>query len=231
MSGVSSARQQEVQRIVDALSVAIAQHRLKPGVRLVESQIVEALSANRNHVQAALQRLALQKIVTIAPNRGARVARPQAREAREVFSARRAIEGAMIAAITPEKLACHQAEIDAHMQAEKRAIAGEDRRDIVRELSQFHLLLARISDNQVLIEMLENLMVRSSLIVALYQRNDSPACQCQEHSAVINALKAGEVADAQAMMNEHLLQLEHQLDLDDTPLNALSLRDALLSSS
>ena len=48
---------------------------------------------------------------------------------------------------------------------------------------------------------------------------------------MINALKAGEVADAQAMMNEHLLQLEHQLDLDDTPLNALSLRDALLSSS
>ena len=99
MSGVSSARQQEVQRIVDALSVAIAQHRLKPGVRLVESQIVEALSANRNHVQAALQRLALQKIVTIAPNRGERVARPQAREAREVFIARRAIEGAMLSLI------------------------------------------------------------------------------------------------------------------------------------
>lgn len=224
---VSSARQQEVQRIVESLSVAIAQHRLKPGARLVESQIVEALSANRNHVQAALQRLALQRIVTIAPNRGARVAQPEAREAREVFIARRAIEGAIIATITPDKLACHQLLIDTHMQAEKRAVAGGDRRDIVRELSEFHLLLARISGNQVLTEILENLMVRSSLIVALYQRNDSPNCQCEEHYAVIHALKAGEVDRAQALMNDHLHQLEQQLELDEAPVAIFSLRDAL----
>ena len=87
MNSVSSARQQEIQRIVDALSMAIAQHKLRPGTRLVEAQIVEVLSANRNHVQAALQRLALQHIVTISPNRGAKVARPEAREAREVFIA------------------------------------------------------------------------------------------------------------------------------------------------
>ena len=60
-------KQKEVERIIESLSRAVAQHLLPPGTRLVEAQIVDSLNANRNHVQAALQRLALQKIVTIAP--------------------------------------------------------------------------------------------------------------------------------------------------------------------
>jgi len=45
-------KQAEVHRIVGLISKAIAHQRLKPGQRLVESQIVENLKANRNHVQA-----------------------------------------------------------------------------------------------------------------------------------------------------------------------------------
>jgi DNA-binding GntR family transcriptional regulator len=74
----NSGKQQEVQRIFDALSSAIARHSLPPGTRLVEAQIVEALSANRNHVQSAIQRLVLQNIVTIEPNCGAHVSEPSA---------------------------------------------------------------------------------------------------------------------------------------------------------
>lgn len=230
MNSVSSARQQEIQRIVDALSMAIAQHKLRPGTRLVEAQIVEVLSANRNHVQAALQRLALQHIVTISPNRGAKVARPEAREAQEVFIARRAIEHAMIAGISVDKMAPYHDEMEAHLQGEQEVIACNDRREIVRQLSQFHMLLAKISDNRVLTEMLSNLIVRSSLIVALYQRNDTPACQCSEHRALVTALRAGEVVQAQRLMDDHLCQLEKQLELAETPAATFSLRDALVVS-
>ncbi len=87
MSKAAPSKQQEVQRIVEALSLAIAQQRLKPGTRLIETQIVEALDANRNHVQSALQRMMLQHIVTIEPNRGARVAQLR-RGKRRKFSLR-----------------------------------------------------------------------------------------------------------------------------------------------
>ncbi len=169
-----TAKQLEVQRIVDTLSRAIAQHRLRPGTRLIEAQIVEALQANRNHVQVALQRLALQRIVTIEPNRGALVSQPTAKEAREVFTARRAIERAIVESITPELMRRNRQRIATHMSNERKATSSTDRRAIVRELSDFHLLLGEVSDNEVLSEMLRNLMVRSSLIVALYQRNDVP---------------------------------------------------------
>ena len=39
----STNKQQEIQRIISKLSKAVAQHKLKPGQRLVEAQIVEAL--------------------------------------------------------------------------------------------------------------------------------------------------------------------------------------------
>jgi DNA-binding GntR family transcriptional regulator len=224
-------KQQEVQRIVEALSLAIAQHRLKPGTRLVEAQIVEVLEANRNHVQSALQRMALQHIVTIEPNRGAMVAKPEAREAREIFTARRAIESAIIACITPELMAAHLSELEAQQRTEKEAIARQDRRDIVREFSRFHLLLGEISGNKVLSEILANLMVRSSLIVALYQRNDVPACQCDEHGAIVDALKEGDLVRAQSVMNDHLNELEQQLDLNDFSSDPLSLRQALTLTS
>lgn len=76
-------RQKEIQRIYDSLTLAIAQHKLRPGTRLIEAQIVETLGANRNHVQAALQRMALQHIVTVEPNVGACVSQPSATTDRE----------------------------------------------------------------------------------------------------------------------------------------------------
>ena len=175
---------------------------------------MDSLQANRNHVQAALQRLALQKIVTIEPNRGAHVSQPSAREAREIFVARRAIEGAVVASITPQQVLQFEAQLNAHMAAEEDATQNNDRRVIVQELSSFHRLLGRISGNSVLADILDNLMVRSSLIVALYQRNDEPTCQHHEHSDILRALKAGDSKQAMDLMRHHLDHLEAELALD-----------------
>ncbi|QNH03345.1 GntR family transcriptional regulator [Pseudomonas sediminis] len=222
-----TAKQQEVQRIVDALAKAIAQHRLPPGMRLIEAQIVESLQANRNHVQVALQRLAMQKIVTIEPNRGALVAQPSAQEARDVFAARRAVERAIVEAITPAIMQQHAERIATQMTKERAATSSSDRRAIVRELSEFHCMLGEICGNAVLHDILDNLMVRSSLIVALYQRNDVPSCASDEHQQVLDALAAGQREQAVELMIEHLDELEGQLALHQEQNAEVNLREAL----
>lgn len=222
-----TSKQVEVQRIVDVLFKAIAQHRLPPGTRLIEAQIVETLQANRNHVQVALQRLALQRVVTIEPNRGAMVAQPSAKEAREIFAARRAIERAIVEGITPAIMRKQRQRVSTHMSNERKATSATDRRAIVRELSDFHLMLGEISGNSVLSEILANLMVRSSLIVALYQRNDVPSCASDEHQEIITALENGDGERAVAVMIEHLDELEAQLDLEDQAEPEVNLRQAL----
>ncbi|WP_417705237.1 GntR family transcriptional regulator [Pseudomonas sp.] len=222
-----TAKQQEVQRIVDALAKAIAQHRLPPGMRLIEAQIVESLQANRNHVQVALQRLAMHKIVTIEPNRGALVAQPSAQEARDVFAARRAVERAIVEAITPAIMQQHAERIATQMAKERAATSSSDRRAIVRELSEFHCMLGEICGNAVLRDILDNLMVRSSLIVALYQRNDVPSCASDEHQQVLDALAAGHREQAVELMIEHLDELEGQLALHQEQNAEINLREAL----
>lgn len=222
-------KQKEVQRIIDLLSRAIAQHRLPPGTRLIEAQIVESLKANRNHVQAALQRLALQKIVTIEPNRGAHVSQPPVHEARHIFAARRAIERGVIESITPAKMEKHRKRIEAHMVAEREAAQTRDRRATVRELSEFHRILGEISGNTVMAEILENLMVRSSLIVALYQRNDVPFYPHEEHREILDALSKGDNELAVARMRYHLDHLESELLLEDEEEPEVNLKEALSS--
>lgn len=223
-----TAKQLEVQRIVDALFKAIAQHRLPPGTRLIEAQIVETLQANRNHVQVALQRLAMQKVVTIEANRGAMVAQPTAKEARDIFSARRAIERAIVESITPAIMRKQRQRIATHMNQERKATSETDRRAIVRELSEFHLMLGEISGNTVLSDILGNLMVRSSLIVALYQRNDVPSCASDEHQEIVTALEQGNTERAVAVMLEHLDELEAQLALEATAPSEFNLKQALV---
>ncbi|CAE6931767.1 COG1802 Transcriptional regulators [Vibrio sp. B1FLJ16] len=226
-SKASTHKQQEVQRIMGSLSKAIAQHKLKPGQRLVEAQIVAALDANRNHVQTALQRLALQHIVTIEPNRGALVSQPSEEEAREVFAARRVIERGIVESISPQTIEERWSEIEAHMLAEQEAIKTNDRRAIVSALTKFHRMLADMCGNRILIEMFDNLMVRSSLIVALYQRNDVPSCQHDEHQSLIDALKSGNTEQATSVMIAHLDHLEAELVLSSGKDQELELNEAL----
>jgi len=209
-------KQTEVNRIISAISEAIAQHKLKPGQKLVEAKIVDALKANRNHVQSAIQRLALQHIVTIEPNRGAFVSQPSAQEAKEIFATRRVVERGIVASISEKVIEDNWSTICSHMEREKEITKSNNRKEIVNCFCQYHELLSELCGNKVLKEIFKNLMIRSSLIVSLYQRNDVPSCQHNEHQEIIDALKLGKADLAINIMQEHLFHLESELVLDKT---------------
>lgn len=221
-------KQREVNRVVDALTQAIGQHKLRPGTRLIEAQIVESLQANRNHVQAALQRMSSQGIVTIEPNYGAIVARPTAKQAQEIFFARNMVECAIISCITPEKMAHFAEEIEQQQYNEHNSLLSQNHRDIVHQLGEFHALMSRIADNDVLRDILNNLMVMSSLIMMLYQKDISTHCQCDEHRDILAALRSGDCDRAQLLMRDHLETLQRQLDFDENSVNSLTVHQALM---
>src|SRR3954452_17589542 len=75
---------------------AIMDHSLPPQTRLVEQRLCEIFGLGRTRLRQVLQRLAHERVVTLMPNRGAMVAKPSVREAREVFAARRVIEAGVV---------------------------------------------------------------------------------------------------------------------------------------
>lgn len=228
MTKILTPKQQEVNRVVDALTQAISQHKLRPGTRLIEAQIVVSLQANRNHVQSALQRMSSQGIVQIEANHGAIVARPTAKQAEEIFFARNRVECAIISCITPEKMAHFAAEIEHQQHNEHRSLLSQNHRDSVQQLGEFHALMSRIAGNEVLRDILNNLMVMSSLIVMLYQKNISTQCRCDEHQQIITALRSGDCDMAQQLMRDHLDALQQQLDFAENDADGLSVYQTLV---
>lgn len=204
----------EIDRIVASIDRAVAEQRLPPGTRLIEAQLVKSLSANRNHVRVALQRLALKRIVSIEPNKGASIAQPSVEEARAVFAARSVIERGIIEILVSRRGALNLALLRKQRDQEQAAIARGQREAIIRESGQFHLLLARLAGNPVLEDVLKDLITRSSLIISLYQRHSDPQCGCDEHGDIISAIESRDPQPAIQCMRHHLNDLEQHLNLD-----------------
>jgi DNA-binding transcriptional regulator YhcF (GntR family) len=82
--------------IAEALTRAIAAHRLQPGTKLAEQQLADHFGVSRTLVRQALFQLSQNRLVRLEPARGAFVATPSVEEARQVFEVRRMVEGSLV---------------------------------------------------------------------------------------------------------------------------------------
>jgi DNA-binding GntR family transcriptional regulator len=92
-SSTLSIREQTCQ----ALRQAILNFQLKPGQRLVERELIERLGVSRTTLREALRSLAAEGLVTVTPQKGARVALPTLDEASELYEVREALESLIVA--------------------------------------------------------------------------------------------------------------------------------------
>ena len=202
------------QRIADSITTAIVERRLMPGTKLAEQKIADVFKVSRTLVRQALMQLSRDKLITLAPARGARVAEPSVIEARQVFEARNMLEAAMIkraaTALTPAQIA----ELRAHLRAETAAVRRTDVSGRTRLLADFHVVIARMLGNEVLAEMISDLVSRSSLIALMYQSAHSAEHSASEHVAIVDALEARDARAAVKLMEAHLHNVERNLHLD-----------------
>ena len=55
---------------------AVVEHRLLPGTKLSEERVAELFQVSRTQVRSVLQRLAVEQLVTLYPNRATRPSTP-----------------------------------------------------------------------------------------------------------------------------------------------------------
>ena len=154
--------------IYEKIYVAILEHRLHPGTKLVEERLAEIFGVSRARVREVLARLAHEQIVELIPQRGAYVAKPSIEQALDVFEARRLIEPAvlrrLIETLTPEKLA----RLRQHQELELDARRRDDKRAVVRLSGEFHTLAAELAGNTALARSMRELSMLTCLIIFLY---------------------------------------------------------------
>ncbi|HWK85011.1 MAG TPA: GntR family transcriptional regulator [Caldimonas sp.] len=213
-SAADAAPGDTTRRIADAIVAAIVERRLMPGTKLAEQKIADIFKVSRTLVRQALNQLSRDKLVTLAPGRGARVAEPGVEEARQVFEVRRMLEAAMIRRAAVELAPPQLAELRSHLAAEKAAIQRTDVSGRTRLLADFHVTVAAMLGNAVLAGMLGELVSRSSLIALMYQSANSAEHSFEEHVAIVDAIEERDPRTAVKLMESHLHSVERNLHLN-----------------
>ena len=217
--------------IYDELKAAILAHSIAPGTKLPEDELGEVFSVSRTIVRAALQALAHDRLVQLEPNRGAFVAKPTKKEAREVFEARALIEprvAAMAAAIAkPADVKL----LRKHLEEEHRALHENRQGDAVLLSARFHEGIAEIAGQSILTEFVRTLCSRSALIISLYSRRNDAFCESHAHNALVEAIAANSELDASELMTSHLVDLLSGIDISDREQPGKRLSEILRGSS
>lgn len=198
-----------------ALRQAIIEQALLPGTKLPEDEIGTHFGMSRTLVRATLARLQSEGLVDNRPKRTATVAQPSLEEAREVFELRRALEREVVRLVILNWTPAFGAELEGHVRAEDAAKARHDERVSIRLAGEFHLKLAEMAGNKLLCRYVAEVVSRCSLILALYGRPHSSDCAVNEHSEIIEALRAQDADRAFSLMHHHIGSVESRALLAD----------------
>jgi len=211
--------------IVQALTRAIAMHRLQPGTKLGEQKLADHFGVSRTLVRQALFQLAQNRLVTLEPARGAFVSTPSVEEARQVFAVRRMLETEMTRAFARSSTPAKIRALRQHVAHEQAAMDGTDARMRAELLGDFHVRMAELMGNDVLAQMLGDLISRCALITLMYQSDSAAAHSHEEHGDIVAALAARDEERAVQLMQAHLLHVQAGLAFDEhkRPTNDLSL--------
>lgn len=130
----------ELFRVYAAILDAITDRVLLPGKKLTESDLCRQMACSRSTVRGALSLLAHDRIVDLQPNRGAFVHVPDAKETKDVYEMRIALEEMVMDMLLdlpdlPQRLA----PLYEMIEKEKIAFEQGDRVGWVRLVNAFHV--------------------------------------------------------------------------------------------
>ncbi len=144
------------QTIAPAIREAIINGALPGGMRLSELQVARRLQVSRTPVRRALNQLAHEGLVMIAPHVGATVRAIRPEDVEEIYEVRIALEVLAVKLLNERLSAVGRAEFMEAMQSLRTAAADADA--YAEALDAYHLLIMRLARNRTLVQMYQNLV-------------------------------------------------------------------------
>lgn len=182
---------------------AICCGRYRKGDRLIAEDIAGEIGMSRMPVREAFRRLDAQGLVTLRPNRGAIVSGLDIDELHEVFEMRSALEGlavrVAVAHIGERQLAALERLLD------EMDDYRDESAEWVSRHRKFHEYLCSLSGRPRLLKQISALYSLIEAPMRLWlQHVDKPLSARQEHAVILNAIRAGNAEQAEAVVREHI---------------------------
>lgn len=185
---------------------------MAPGADLDEAGLVESLGMSRTPVREAIIRLASEGLVTLTPNRGARVASISLDEVRAFFEAFDLCQRAMTRLAAVRRRAQDIKRIETTGKAFEAAARRGDTNAMARTNFDFHMAIADASGNPWLARFFGDLLnqgMRLSHLALVYDppsgRNPSQHGRAivDEHRRMVDAIVSGRADAAEKLATAH----------------------------
>lgn len=201
-----------VARAYEELKEKIIRVYFLPGQYLNESAICSMLGLGRTPVHQALQRLEIDGLVEIMPRKGVIVLPDSIAEIIKILDSRLAVEPELARNAADRATSEQAAELNALASLEKTDESISDIDAFTAADRAFHRKLSELSGNQVLSDFARNLHERAwrYWYLHLWQTLDIAASN-RQHTAVAEAVAAGNGDKAAEAMRQHILSLKQRL--------------------
>jgi GntR family transcriptional regulator, vanillate catabolism transcriptional regulator len=232
----------QVTRVLLGLRERIFSGALKPGERLAEIPLAEALGASRTPVRLALAELEREGLVVAVPSGGFAVRGFTVREIEDAIALRGTLEGMAARLVAEHGVSRRLArELADCLEAGDAAVAEGSEQAYAEMNARFHAAIVEASENAALIRALAQvsaLPFASASALVADARSAAPRrallAQAQhQHHLLVEALRAGQGARAEALAREHAENARRNLrlilDSDAPPASVaqlLALRDS-----
>jgi DNA-binding GntR family transcriptional regulator len=202
-------------RVYLHLIEAIATNRLSQGTRVQEDVLAAQMGVSKTPVREALRRLEAEGFISVDPHRTPVVRRLEPRDVEELYSVREFLERLAVrsaAAARPAAVLAEMESLQAIAEAGLASGAPIDVSDSVSYNRKFHGLLfqaagnGRLSRLYQLIDVDIRRLSQQSIQVSGRQRD-----AVVQHRAILEAMKAGDVAGAEALMAQHVQQARNDV--------------------
>lgn len=206
-------------RVYEILREDILNNRLVPDTPLQEAVIARNLGVSRGPVREALQKLSAEGFVEIMAHRGAVVSSLTLHDFIDAYRVREALES-LATRLAANKLT--EADLNALQDLHEEMIRHAETEAVdafFAANAKFHNLLVMSSNNRMLIEIYFPLIdqMRRYRMKSLTLRGGLSR-SCDEHKAILDAIKAGDANSAAQLMSVHIripqqiLESEHAED-------------------
>ena len=191
--------------IGDTLRGAIVMGKIAPGARLVQEDLAQRYGVSRIPLREALRTLEGEGLVVMEHNRGAFCRTLEAADVGDLYALRSALEHATTRLAAERRVDLRAATQRRRVSAE-RAIERGDLKTLIKLDADFHRSIAQGTKNDHLVRALSSywpLIMRAMHVVLSIEGYQLEVWI--EHAAVADAIAAGDVDLAVALMDTHIL--------------------------
>jgi DNA-binding GntR family transcriptional regulator len=191
------------QAVAASLRTKVFDGTLRPGGRLRQEELAEALGVSRQPVREALQRLIAEGLLVKQPDRSVAVRQFSSEAIKENYILRAALESTAARFAAQNRTQLQLIAMRAAHVAMNRAVTEEDSALTIEFNAQLHRLIHQGSHMPILISLINQLWIGLTVFTPLFVPGRSERSNL-EHEAVISAIATRDGELAETAMRAHV---------------------------